>query len=75
MSLSITALGVQNTGENLTTTAIIPPTANGLIFNEVAIDFHTINGVVEAGYLLDSVVNAYDDKGCLTLQIQPKSRN
>ena len=58
---AVTALGVQNAGGNLATTAITPSTANGLILNEVAIDFHTINGVVGAGYLLDSVVNAYDD--------------
>jgi len=58
---AITALGEQASGGNLTTTAITPSTANGLILNQVAIDFHTINGVVGTGNVLDSVVNAYDD--------------
>jgi len=31
------------------------------VFHVASIDFHTINGAVGAGYVLDSMVNAFDD--------------
>jgi hypothetical protein len=41
--------------------SITPATANGLVFNAAAIDFHTINGVLGTGVVLDSIVNPLDD--------------
>jgi hypothetical protein len=55
------ALGNQTSGGNLTTATITPAKANGLVLTVCAIDFHTINGIVGAGEVLDSVVNAFDD--------------
>ena len=56
-----TASGVQTGGGTLTTTSLTPSTANELVFNQTAIDFHTINGVIGKGFVLDSVVNGYDN--------------
>lgn len=58
---SATATGVQNNAGNLTTTTITPSTAKGLVLNVVSIDFHTINGIVGSNYVLDSVVNDFDN--------------
>ena len=58
---SNTALGIQNSPGNLTTTTLTPSTANGLVLNVVSIDFHTVNGIVGSNYVLDSVVNALDN--------------
>ena len=59
--IATTASGVQSSGGSLTTASLTPSTANGLILNQVSVDFHTVNGVIGSGYLLDSVVNAYDN--------------
>jgi hypothetical protein len=56
-----TATGVQNSAGNLTTASITPTTSNGLVLNVLSIDFHTVNGIVGANYILDSDVNAHDD--------------
>jgi chitodextrinase len=56
-----TALGDQTSTGNLTTASLTPSTANGLVLNDTAIDFHTLNGIVGSGYVLDSVVNASDN--------------
>lgn len=56
-----TALGNQIGGSNLTTVSLTPATANGLVLTVCAIDFHSINGIVGAGEVLDSVVNGFDD--------------
>jgi hypothetical protein len=56
-----TALGFQNNGGNLTTTTLIPSTANGLVLNVASIDFHTVTGIVGPNYVLDSDVNAFDN--------------
>jgi hypothetical protein len=56
-----TALGDQGSTGNLTTASITPSTANGLVLNNTAIDFHTLNGIVGSGFVLDSVVNASDN--------------
>ena len=58
-----TAYGNQTGGGNLTTVSLTPATANELVLNDTAIDFHTINGVIGTGFVLDSLVNAYDDDG------------
>jgi hypothetical protein len=56
-----TAEGDQTSNGNLTTPSLTPSTANGLVFNDTAIDFHTLNGIVGSGYILDSVVNSLDN--------------
>jgi hypothetical protein len=53
--------GDQTSSGNLTTTTLTPSTANGLVLNNTAIDYHTLNGIVGSGYVLDSVVNAVDN--------------
>jgi hypothetical protein len=58
---STTASGTQSGGGNLTTTSLTPSMPNELVLNETSIDFHTINGVVGTGFVLDSVVNGYDN--------------
>ena len=58
---SATASGNQTSPGNLTTTTLTPSTANGLVLNVLAIDFHTINGIVGSGYILDSDVNKFDN--------------
>jgi hypothetical protein len=56
-----TASGNQTGGANLTTVSLTPATANELVLNDTSVDFHTINGVIGNGFVLDSVVNAYDN--------------
>jgi chitodextrinase len=56
-----TAFGEQTSGGNLATVSLTPSAANELVFNNTAIDFQTINGVVGSGYMLDADVNAADD--------------
>jgi hypothetical protein len=56
-----TAYGDQVTGGNLITASLTPSAPNELVLNETQIDFHTINGVIGTGFVLDSVVNGYDD--------------
>ncbi len=58
---SSTASGVQNNPGNLTTATLTPSTANGLVMNEVAVDFHTVNGIVGSNYVSDTDVNAFDN--------------
>ena len=61
LDTAATALGDQTKGGDLATVSLTPPSDDELIFNQTAIDFHTINGVVGNGFVLDSVVNAYDN--------------
>jgi hypothetical protein len=56
-----TANGDQQAFGNVTMASLTPATANELVFHVASIDFHTINGAVGAGYVLDSMVNAVDD--------------
>jgi hypothetical protein len=56
-----TAYGDQNSGGNLTASSLTPSAPNELVLNETQIEFHTINGVIGTGFVLDSAVNAYDD--------------
>ena len=56
-----TADGDQTSGGNLTTVSLTPSAANELVFNNTAIDYQTINGVVGSGYIFDADVNAADD--------------
>jgi hypothetical protein len=56
-----TANGLQTQNGNLSTVSITPSTPNGLVFSEVAVDYQTINGLVGATYILDSVVNTQAD--------------
>ncbi len=56
-----TATGDQQAFGNVTMASLTPATANELIFHVASIDFHTINGAVGAGYVLDSMVNTFDD--------------
>jgi Fe-S cluster assembly iron-binding protein IscA len=56
-----TAAGDQTSSGNLTTTTITPSTASGLVLNNTSIDFHTLNGIVGSGFVLDSDVNASDN--------------
>src|SRR5271165_3855073 len=55
------ALDGSASSPNSTTAGSITTTTPGEVFGEVAIDFNTINGVEGSGYVLDSVVNAFDD--------------
>jgi hypothetical protein len=61
LSAATVADGNQVTAGNVTMGSITPTTANGLVLNASAIDFHTINGVVGTGVVLDSIVNPLDD--------------
>jgi len=56
-----TANGDQISGGNLRTVSLTPTNAESLIFNQTAILFHTINGVVGTDFVLDTVVNAFDN--------------
>jgi hypothetical protein len=56
-----TASGDQQSFGNVTMASLTPATPNELVFHVASIDFHTINGAVGAGYVLDSMVNAVDD--------------
>lgn len=58
---STNANGDQQSTGNVTMTSLTPAAANELVFHVASIDFHTINGAVGAGYVLDSMVNAFDD--------------
>jgi hypothetical protein len=58
--------GDQSSSGNLTTTTLTPSTANGLVLNNTAIGYHTLNGIVGSGYVLDSVVNGSDNDGAGT---------
>lgn len=61
LSAATVADGSQVKQGNVTLGSITPTTANGLVLNAAAIDFHTINGVVGTGLVLDSIVNPLDD--------------
>ena len=56
-----TATGDQQNFGNVTMASLTPAVPNELVFHVASIDFHTINGAVGAGYVLDSMVNAVDD--------------
>jgi hypothetical protein len=55
------ARGNQTSSDNLTTVSLTPSAANELVFNNTAIDYQTINGIVGTGYMFDADVNAADD--------------
>jgi hypothetical protein len=55
------ARGNQTSGGNLTTVSLTPSGANELVFNNTAIDYQTITGVVGPGYMFDADVNLADD--------------
>lgn len=56
-----TANGLQTAGGHLKTMSLTPTEDKSLIFNQTAILVHTINGVVGTNFVLDGVVNAYDN--------------
>jgi hypothetical protein len=58
---SSTAFGDQQNAGPITMVSLSPANTNELILMAGAIDFHTINSVEGAGYVLDSVVNAFDN--------------
>lgn len=58
---AVTASGDQTSGGNLITVSLTPTTNDVLVFNQTAIDLHTINGLVGPGFVLDAIVNAYDN--------------
>jgi hypothetical protein len=59
--MAATASGDQTSGGNLATVSLTPSGPNELVFNNTAIAYQTINGVVGAGYMFDGDVNAADD--------------
>jgi hypothetical protein len=58
--------GDQSSSGNLLTTTLTTSTANGLVLNDTAIGYHTLNGMVGSGYVLDSVVNSSDNDAAST---------
>jgi hypothetical protein len=55
------ATGDQGSTGNLTTVSLTPSSSNGIAITTNSLYFETANGVVGAGYVLDSVVNGHDD--------------
>jgi hypothetical protein len=58
---AVTATGAQNSGGNLNTVSMTPSLSKGLTIMVTSNYFNTVNGAVGSGYVLDSVVNGYDN--------------
>jgi hypothetical protein len=58
---AVVATGDQGSTGNLTTVSLTPSSSNGIAITTNSLYFETANGVVGAGYVLDSVVNGHDN--------------
>ncbi len=59
--VAATATGDQGSTGNLSTVSLTPTRSNGLAITVNSLYFDTANGVTGSGYVLDSVVNGYDN--------------